>query len=370
MKGKELFQALSTNSSACLLGSYQIGHLEAAAGVASIIKGVLALEKGMIPPSIHYSQPNPAILFDDWNMEVPTKLMPWPAVKTRRMSVNGFGIGGTNGHIVLEALDLEKRALSPDDKHWVGESGQQSPCHRKRLFLLSSSDQAGIRRVGDALVQHLDSLGPEASSPEYLANLAYTLARARSSLSWRASCVADGVAQLRYQLSSSAAGRLEDNATRAASNPPRIGFIFTGQGAQWASMGIELLQAYSVFRDSVARSAAFLSSMGCGWDPVEELQRPKDKSRLKSPEVSQPICTVLQIALVDLLRSWGVAPRKVVGHSSGEIAAAYCIVSPLCLDMEENYLMSCLVARDGGTQNAALQAGKFRTTTDRLRRAS
>lgn len=273
----------------------------------------------MIPPNIHYSQPNPAIHFDDWNMAVPTKLMPWPIADVKRMSINGFGIGGTNGHIVLEAFDPAQRMpfLLPQP--------QDTPRHRKRLFVLSSSDQAGLRRVSDALAMHLDSQGSQVSSPEYLANLANTLAKARSGLSWRASIVADSVVQLRHQLSETTGG-LENTATRAASSQPRIGFIFTGQGAQWAGMGVELLQAYPVFRDSVARSAALLSSMGCQWDPVTELQRPKEKSRMKSPEISQPICTVLQIGLVDLLRSWGVTPKKVVGHSSGEIAAAYCAV--------------------------------------------
>lgn len=276
----------------------------------------------MLPPQILYSQPNPAIHFDDWNMTVPTKLMPWPAAKVKRMSVNGFGIGGTNGHVVLEAFDSARRPIS------LQAQGREPPRNRKRLFVFSSSDQAGLRRVSDALFKHLDSLGPEASSPEYLADLSYTLAKARSSLSWKASCIADSVAQLRHQLLETASG-LEGAANRAGSSQPRIGFIFTGQGAQWAGMGVELLQAYRVFRDSVARSAALLSSLGCQWNPITELQRPKDKSRLRSPEISQPICTVLQIGLVDLLRSWGVTPRKVVGHSSGEIAAAYCAVSTL-----------------------------------------
>lgn len=292
--------------------------------MASIIKGVLAMENGMIPPNIHYSQPNPAIHFDDWNMAVPMKITPWPITKVKRMSINGFGIGGTNGHIVLEGFDPAPR---------IGQ--QEPPRHRKRLFVCSSSDQAGLRRVSDALIKHLDSQGPEASSPEYLANLAYTLAKSRSGLSWRATRVADSVAELRHQLSETTGG-LEETATRVASSSPRIGFIFTGQGAQWVGMGVELLQAYGIFRDSVARSAALLSSMGCSWDPVTELQRPKDKSRLKSPEISQPICTVLQIGLVDLLRSWGVVPRKVVGHSSGEIAAAYCAVSHCLLSSKSH----------------------------------
>ncbi|KAF6814034.1 hypothetical protein CSOJ01_04267 [Colletotrichum sojae] len=294
-----------------------IGHLEAAAGVAGIIKGVLSLENGFIPPNIYYNKPNPKIPFDKWNMAVPTKLTPWPMCKTKRMSVSGFGMGGTNGHVVLEAFNPDhwKSLLLPNG------AAYEEPRAKKRLFTFSSHDQAGFKRLGETLADHLDGLGPAASSPEFLAEFAHTLAVARSGLSWRASCVAETAADLRHQLTSGIA----EKPTRAPEGgPPRIGFIFTGQGAQWAGMGAELLDSHPVFRDSVARSAAFLASMGCDWDPATELRRPAAESRLKNPEISQPICTVLQIALVDELRSWGVTPSRVAGHSSGEIGAAYC----------------------------------------------
>lgn len=101
-------------------------------------------------------------------------------------------------------------------------------------------------------------------------------------------------------------------------------FVFTGQGAQWARMGLELLER-AVFKDSVNKSREILEQLGCDWDPIKELSKAQDESRLGVPEVSQPICTILQIALVDLLKSWGISPLKVIGHSSGEIAAAYTI---------------------------------------------
>lgn len=286
-----------------------IGHLEAAAGTASIIKGVLAMEKGLIPPNIHLSKINPAIPLDEWNMAVPTKLTPWPACQTKRMSVSGFGMGGTNAHFVLE-----EGRNSPSEL--VAKQTQT-----KRLFVFSSHDQAGFKRLSGTFVEHLDHQGPAASSPEYLANLAHTLAVARSGLSWKETCFAESAAELREQLLTS----LGKNATRASrTQPPRIGYVFTGQGAQWARMGIEMLER-PVFRDSVSRSAGFLKEMGCDWDPGTELARVQSESRLGVPEISQPICSVLQIALVDELRSWGITPSKVVGHSSGEIAAAYSI---------------------------------------------
>jgi zearalenone synthase (highly reducing iterative type I polyketide synthase) len=288
-----------------------IGHLEAAAGVASIIKGVLALERGLIPPNINFSRANPAIPLDEWNMVVPTKLTPWPAAPTKRMSISGFGMGGTNAHVVMDAYNTHA-SLS---KGVSTLSRQQT----KRLFVLSSHDKAGFKRVGKSLAGHLDTLGAAGLSPAYLANLAHTFAKARSGLAWRSTYFAENVAELREQLTATTVG---DDAVRKPSNPPRIGFVFTGQGAQWARMGIEMLER-PVFRDSVTKSTRFLKAMGCTWDPVTELSKEHSTSRLGVPEISQPICSVLQIALVDELRSWGVTPSKVVGHSSGEIGAAY-----------------------------------------------
>lgn len=226
-----------------------IGHLEAAAGVASIIKGVLALERSLIPPNINFSKPNPAIPLDEWNMVVPTKLTPWPAVQTKRMSINGFGMGGTNAHIVMDAFSTP---AAPSN------GVVASRTNSKRLFVFSSHDKAGLKRVGKSLAEHLDTLGAAASSATYLANLAHTLAKARSDLAWRASCLAENMAELREQLITT----VGEDAARAPSSPPRIGFVFTGQGAQWARMGIEMLER-RVFSDSVAKSTHFLKKMGC-----------------------------------------------------------------------------------------------------------
>ena len=303
---------VKTESRECLyVGSVKpnIGHLEAAAGVASIIKGVLALEHSLIPPVIRFSKPNPAIPLDEWNMVVPTKLTPWPTAQSKRMSVSGFGMGGTNAHIVMEEFK------SPPTNGVV-----ISQVSKKRLFVFSSHDKSGLKRICKELVEHLDTLGSAASRPAYLVDLAHTLATSRSGLAWKTSCLADNLVDLREQLLKT----VGEEATRPLSSPPRIGFIFTGQGAQWARMGVELLTR-RIFGESVARFATILKELGAKWNPIAELSKVQKDSRLDVPEISQPICTVLQIALVDELRSWGVMPSKVVGHSSGEIAAAYTI---------------------------------------------
>lgn len=187
---------------------------------------------------------------------------------------------------------------------------------KKRLFVFSSHDQAGLKRIGNSLIEYIDGLGPSAS--RFLADLAHTLATARSGLGWKTSCFAEDAAELREHLSTMTG----DNATRP-SGSPRIALVFTGQGAQWPGMGVEML-GRPVFSDSVAKSAAYLQELGCGWDPEDELGKMAD-SRLHLPEIAQPICVLLQIALVDELRAWGIRPQKVIGHSSGEIAAAYCM---------------------------------------------
>lgn len=272
------------------------------------------MENCLIPPNIHFSTPNPEIPLDEWNMAVPTKLTPWPAARTKRMSVSGFGMGGTNGHVVLESFNSgPKSILYNGTQHQAVHSG-------KRLFTFSSHDQAGLDRVSKSLVDHLDSLGPSGARPEYLADLGHSLAASKSGLSWKTAHMAESLAELREKLSTPQS----EYAVREPRIQPKIGFVFTGQGAQWARMGVEMLHR-PVFKDSVQRSTDYLQDLGCEWTPIVELSRAQKESRLSLPEISQPICTVLQIALVDELRSWGIAPASVVGHSSGEIAAAYCI---------------------------------------------
>nr|QEO60268.1 polyketide synthase [Alternaria oxytropis] len=294
-----------------------IGHLEAAAGVAGIIKGVLALENNSIPPNIYFSKPNPAIHLEDWNMAVPTQLTPWPVSKTKRMTVSGFGMGGTNGLVVLEGYNPQR----PPQNLTVDSRVKEVPlaCRREYSFAVVRT-----KPVSNGLVIRWRITWTAWSyyfAPEYMASLAHTLSVARSDLSWRAAFLADSAAELQDKL----ADNPGDNARRAdRQKPPRIGFIFTGQGAQWTNMGVKLLEKL-VFSDSLSLSAQFLQEMGCDWDPVIELNRPQTESRLGHPEISQPICTVRQIALIEELRSWGVTPSKVVGHSSGEIAAAYSI---------------------------------------------
>lgn len=317
----------------------KIGHLEGAAGVASVIKCVMMLETGTIPPNIHFDTPNPAIRFDEWNMKIPTRIMSWPTNGIRRISINSFGYGGSNAHAILDDAYsyLHQRRL--DGHHFtmvpkligerrLNETAQtlldqsHPPIHR--LFAISAQDKDGIGRVTNTLASFLKKKASQleiARETDYLSDLAFTLHERRSHLQWKTFCIASSLYELQDMLTSKESTRPEYMSSRK----PRLGFVFTGQGAQWANMGIELLK-YGAFRDSITAADKYLQQdLNCGWSATEELAKGESTSNIKAALYSQALCTVLQVALVDLLKEWDIVPVAVVGHSSGEIAAAYCL---------------------------------------------
>ncbi|KAJ4371953.1 hypothetical protein N0V83_003726 [Neocucurbitaria cava] len=310
----------NTSQNKLLIGSVKsnIGHLEAAAGIAGVIKSVLILETGLIPPSINFKKGNPKIKFEEWKLQVTTQLTPFPSKGVRRISINSFGYGGTNAHAILDDATsyLQGRGISPIP-HVVSNDAP-----KPRLFVLSSQDREGLKRVKEPLAKYAKdksaSLGKKQTDLS-LSQLAFTLGDRRSRLQWKTYAVASSLDQF--------AERVIDDENPAlvaqSSRQPRIGFVFTGQGAQWPKMGMELM-AYPVFRDRVAEADRYLQEVcGCSWSATEELQKGKPSSRLHLAEFSQALCTVLQVALVDLLQTWGIRPTAVAGHSSGEIGAAY-----------------------------------------------
>ena len=274
----------------------------------------------MIPPSINFRKGNPKIKFEEWKLEVTRKLTPWPTKGVRRVSTNSFGYGGTNAHaIVDDAFSyLEGRGISPTPQ--VAPADRSGP----RLFVLSSQDKEGLKRVKEGLAAYAEDKSAalrsdKGKTDEFMSQLAYTLSDRRSRLQWKTSVLASSPEELAETLNDD-----ENPAIVAqASRKPRIGFVFTGQGAQWPRMGMEL-KTYPVFRDSIAAADRYLKEVcECPWSATEELEKSKSSSQLKLAEFSQTLCTVLQVALVDLLRTWGVLPTAVAGHSSGEIGAAY-----------------------------------------------
>ncbi|KAH7092025.1 putative polyketide synthase [Paraphoma chrysanthemicola] len=319
---KSISRARKTDNK-LLVGSIKsnVGHLEGSAGLAGVIKCVLMLEKNVILPNIHFDRPNRRVPFDQWRIKVPTALMPWPNPELRRASINSFGYGGTNAHVVIDDtvsyLKTWKLLNRESDHVPVGHS----PKHH--LILLSARDEAALDRLKYSYSEYFASVIERAGSGQpfdeksYLNSLAYTLGCRRSVFPRRSFVVASSLQELKGFFE---AKKLDSAKTVAV---PRIGFVFTGQGAQWARMGLELM-AYPVFAHSVQEADRYFSEeLHCTWSVLEELGKSASESQIELAEFSQPLSTVLQVALVDHLSSWNILPATVVGHSSGEIAAAY-----------------------------------------------
>ncbi|TVY13419.1 Reducing polyketide synthase PKS2 [Lachnellula arida] len=290
------------------LGSLKsnIGHLEAASGIVSVIKTAMMLERGFILPNYDFKKPNEKIPFSKWHLKVPVSQCPWPRPK-RFASVNNFGFGGTNAHAVLERAPFLKK----NDAETVDPLDFQS----RRLFVLSANDKTAIEAMMKNMGIYLEQR-PEIFQSDLMANVAYTLGQRRSFMQWRVAISSPTSFELIETLNSGKVAPTRETETR-------IGFIFTGQGAQWNAMGRELYEQYPVFAASMDSCDQCLASLGATFSVIAELNKDAKTSAVNEAHVSQPACTAIQIALTDLLRSWGVSPTAVAGHSSGEIAAAY-----------------------------------------------
>ncbi|KAL8829024.1 MAG: hypothetical protein Q9170_006352, partial [Blastenia crenularia] len=280
-----------------------IGHCEATSGLAGVIKTVMCLENAQIPAQMHFENPNPAINFVD--RTVPTGLLDWPNTGggVRRAAINTFGAGGTNGHAILEAYTTTSKIPKPcnERKSW--------------LFKISAADEASLQALATSYASYVQLCTPD------LRDLAHTLTARRADLKYSRFMVASNHEALCKQLDS-AAGKV---ILRTNSRVKKTLFVFTGQGAQWARMGNALIGQSPVFRSVLQECDAILRALpdGPSWSIIEELSKGKDESNIDKAEYSQPLCTALQIAIVSLLRSWNTTPDLIVGHSSGEICAAF-----------------------------------------------
>ncbi|KAL3461786.1 hypothetical protein BJX64DRAFT_288967 [Aspergillus heterothallicus] len=361
------------------LGSVKsnIGHLEGGSGIAGVIKVILSLEKGIIPPVV-------------------SEAVPWPP-GLRRASVSSFGFGGTNSHVIIDDAYhyMKARGLygnhctvvsSPHTQsslrngsdesevatgHTNGDSerapanghsnghvnGNGGVAHISRpangtkhgpaidtangtrdhtsstlanghatqladsslhLLTWSAADKDGLKRLSSDWETYLDTACPKSKEHQsYLSSLAHTLNERRTHHRWRTFAIAENNTP-GNELVDSWAPPVQSNAD------PLVAFVFTGQGAQWPTMGRELLVRYSVYRQSIIEASVYLRSLGVEWDILDVLQADKGTYPIDEPGFAQPLCTAIQVALVDLLETFGLSPNAVVGHSSGEIAAAYC----------------------------------------------
>jgi non-ribosomal peptide synthase protein (TIGR01720 family) len=311
----------------CALGSLKsnIGHLDAAAGVAGVIKTVLALKHQQIPPSLHFERANPQIDFADDYFYVNTKLSDWPRSDTpRRAGVSSFGIGGTNAHLILE----EAPPPAPSD-----------PSRPWQLLLLSARSGAALDQATANIAAYFRQ-HPDAP----LADVAYTLQVGRKAFAHRRMLLCQSVDEALTLLEKHDADRVFNAVLPNADTPPLL-FLFPGQGAQYVRMAFELYQAERIFRQTVDRCAEILLPQ-IGRDLREILFADDDQiaaatRELNQTALTQPALFVVEYALARLLMSWGVQPTAMIGHSIGEYVAA-CLAGVFSLD---DALM--LVARRG-----------------------
>ncbi|KAH8690349.1 lovastatin nonaketide synthase [Phaeosphaeriaceae sp. PMI808] len=306
-----------------------VGHTEGCAGLAGVFKSILLLEKGMLAPTYGIERVNPKLKLNEWNLALPQNVVRWPTPGLRRVSVNSFGFGGANAHVILDDAYhyLQERSLAGKHNTVIHDSDLDSGPHdtpvngfihdaSKQLFLLSGKDQTGAKRVSEGLNTWLQRDSKDKRDPYFLENLAYTLALRRTHLEHRTFVIASSLSELTERLSKGLPA-----ATRSQRHGDNLVMVFTGQGAQWPTMGRELFEN-PIFRQSINVSQSHLKNLGCKWNAIEELTKTSN-SNINHPQYSQPLCTVVQVALVDVLRFWKISPTATIGHSSGEIAAAY-----------------------------------------------
>ncbi|KAI1768083.1 hypothetical protein GGR53DRAFT_518100 [Hypoxylon sp. FL1150] len=290
-----------------------IGHSEAASGIFAVMKAALMTEAAVIPGVALFKNLNPAILENEWNVKVHADTAPWPKDSlVRRASVSSFGYGGTNGHVIIESVD----ALHPWYQHAKPKKDAEYDRSSTKPFLLcfSAHDKPTLSRNIAAIAA--------VASEYYLTDLSYTLNLRRTKFAHRAFAV------VREGSETEALASTAMQSGVASKKSTGVVFIFTGQGAQWAGMGRLALQEFPSVRDTIQKLDRILSKL----DPKPEFNMvdllidgdtPATASKIAEAEVAQPLCTAIQIAIVDLFSEWDITPQVSIGHSSGEIGAAY-----------------------------------------------
>ncbi|KAH5755460.1 hypothetical protein HBI88_210740 [Parastagonospora nodorum] len=338
-----------TASNPIYLGSLKsnFGHLEGASGVLAMVKAIMMLKKGMVLPTAGFEKINPKIEGHE-KIKIPEMPIPWPENEKRRCIVTNFGFGGSNSAILMEAAPSKAvsngRTINGADgtnshatqepngmnghvtneangtnghaiKEFNGtngliENGNGIAKQTQRLYVFSAKTQKSLTSYLITFDEYLDTVS---ESSEFATNLSYTLGQRRNHHPYRVAAVADSMESLQERLSVLKPTRTKERA---------VLFVFTGQGAQYAGMSSGLGH-FEIFDKTLKAAELQLQKMGATWSLIEELRKIPSESRVDDAEISQPACTVVQLALVALLKDWGITPAAVTGHSSGEIAAAY-----------------------------------------------
>ncbi|MFG3709117.1 type I polyketide synthase, partial [Micromonospora sp. NPDC047670] len=339
------------------LGSIKsnIGHTQAAAGVAGVMKMVLAMRHGVLPPTLHVDEPTPHVDWSAGNVELLTSARPWqPADGIRRAAVSSFGISGTNVHTILEQAPADEPEPEPTT---TGPAGELP-------WVLSGRTADALTARARDLRAHLDTVGDAG-----LADVGWSLAATRASHDHRAVVFAADRDELTAALDALAAGRpTPATVTRVPGTPGEVAFVFPGQGSQWVGMAAELLDTAPVFAEKFAACAEALRPY-VDWSPTDVVRGVPDAPSLERVDVVQPTLFAVSVSLAALWESYGVRPSAVVGHSQGEIAAAH-VAGGLTLDDAAAVValrsrIIAGIAGDGGMVSVATTADEATDTITR-----
>ncbi|GAC1539614.1 MAG: hypothetical protein NVS2B17_15040 [Candidatus Velthaea sp.] len=297
------FPAAQSAGARIALGSVKpnVGHLDVAAGITGLIKTVLAVRHGSIPPTIHFSEVNPRIDLREGPFFISGERSAWPVSgERRRAGVSAFGVGGTNVHLALESAPVHVAASAPPRPH---------------VFILSARSEAALVRARAQLAARLAMM-----SDADLPDVAYTLAVGRRTFAYRDAIVASTVAEAVKKLNAPLPA-----ARPPASEEPVIAFMFPGQGSQYAGMGSELYAQIDVFRDAIDRCSEILQPLLHA--DLRELLYPQAitedaQSRLRATEIAQVAIFSVEYALARVWMQLGIEPAAMIGHSVGEFVAA------------------------------------------------
>jgi myxalamid-type polyketide synthase MxaB len=287
-----------------LIGSVKtnLGHLEWAAGIAGLIKTILSIQHGVIPPTLHLRHPNPMIPWGRLPIRVVTEVTPWPEGK-RVAGVSSFGFGGTNAHVVVEEAPPIQ----------ITQQLPERPIH---VLTLSARSESALRKLAEQLGGVVSEM-----PPDDLGSICYTANTGRARFEHRLAVTTRDTRELAMELGGFATqvGSPRVRTGRAPATPPAVCMMFTGQGSQFPGMGRELYRTESVFRKEIDRCGEILSSL-----QLRNLQELLfcEGTAIDQTRYTQPALFALEYALANLWRSWGVEPEAVLGHSVGEYVAA------------------------------------------------
>lgn len=308
----EVIDSTTKRAKACLMGSVKgaIGHLEAAAGIAGVIKTSLCLAHRQVPPQANLETPNPNIPFDELGLRLPVTLESLASASQQIYAgVNSFGYGGTNAHVVLENAPTLPKLLREDDVPGA-----------MYLLPLSARSEAALTDLAKAWLAKFP-----ADYPGALKDLCYSAACRRGHHDYRLAIMGDSWKAMHEKLTAFVAGQpdsgwVSGKADSKASSKPV--FVYTGMGPQWWAMGRELYDHNATYRKAVEACDAIFRDLS-GWSILDEMLADEKDSKITATEIAQPANFMIQVGLTAMWRAQGIEPGAIVGHSVGEISAAY-----------------------------------------------